>query len=245
MPSEALLFDIDGTLVDSVDLHARSWEEAFEHFGMRIPFAKIRPQIGKGGDELMKTLLPRQELEKRGEEIDRWRSDLFKRKFLGQVRAFPRVRELFQELLRRKLRIALASSAKGDELARYKKIAGIDDLIETETSSDDAERSKPNPDIFAVALERLARRGVAPAVPQRRGSPRAASGLGGGLPKDRVLVVGDSPWDAIAAGRLGVRTLGVLCGGFPKAELGKAGCIAIYRDPADLLARLDESPIVR
>src|SRR5437868_10505959 len=112
MSAGALLFDIDGTLVDSVDLHARSWEEAFEHFGMRIPFAKIRPQIGKGGDELMKTLLPGEELEKRGEEIDRWRSDLFKRKFLGQVRAFPRVRELFQELLRRKLRIALASSAK-------------------------------------------------------------------------------------------------------------------------------------
>jgi len=91
----------------------------------------------------------------------------------------------------------------------------------------------------------LARRGVAPAVPQRRGSPRAALGLGSDVRKDRVLVVGDSPWDAIAAGRLGVRTLGVLCGGFPEAELRKAGCIAIYRDPADLLARLDESPIVR
>jgi len=177
MAAEALLFDIDGTLVDSVDLHARAWEEAFEHFGRRIPFAKIRAQIGKGADELLKTLLPPEEFEKRGEEIDRWRSDLYKRKYFGQVRAFPRVRELFQELLRRKLRIALASSAKGDELERYKQIAGIDDLIEAETSSDDAERSKPNPDIFAVALERLARRGVAPAVPQRRGSPRAALGL--------------------------------------------------------------------
>ena len=244
MTAEALLFDIDGTLVDSVDLHARAWEEAFEHFGRRIPFAKIRAQIGKGGDELLKTLLPPKEFEKRGEEIDRWRSDLYKRKYLGQVRAFPRVRDLFQDLLRRKLLIALASSAKGDELARYKQIAGIDDLIEAETSSDDAERSKPNPDIFAVALERLARRGVAPAVPTA-GSPRAALGLGGNVRKDRVLVVGDSPWDAIAAGRLGVRTLGVLCGGFPEVELRKAGCIAIYRDPADLLARLDESPIVR
>ena len=223
MTAEALLCDIDGTLVDSVDLHARAWEEAFEHFGRRISFAKIRAQIGKGADELLKTLLPPEEFEKRGEEIDRWRSDLYKRKYLGQVRAFPRVRELFQQLLRRKLRIALASSAKGDELARYKQIAGIDDLIDAETSSDDAERSKPNPDIFAVALK----------------------GLGGDVRKDRVLVVGDSPWDAIAAGRLGVRTLGVLCGGFPEVELRKAGCIAIYRDPADLLARLDESPIVR
>ncbi|HYY53152.1 MAG TPA: HAD family hydrolase [Myxococcales bacterium] len=223
MTAEALLFDIDGTLVDSVDLHARAWEEAFEHFGRPIPYEKIRAQIGKGGDELLKALLPPDELQKRGEEIERWRSDLYKRKYLGQVRGFPRVRELFQELLRRKLRIALASSAKGDELSRYKKLAGIDDLIKTETSSDDAERSKPNPDIFAVALERLGRE----------------------LRKDRVLVIGDSPWDAVAAGRLGVRTLGVLCGGFPEAELRKAGCVAIYRDPADLLARLDESPIVR
>src|SRR5438094_850767 len=106
MTAEALLFDIDGTLVDSVDLHARAWEEAFEHFGRRISLAKIRAQIGKGADELLKTLLPPEEFEKRCEEIDRWRSDLYKRKYLGQVRAFRRVRELFQEVLRRKLRIA-------------------------------------------------------------------------------------------------------------------------------------------
>jgi phosphoglycolate phosphatase-like HAD superfamily hydrolase len=223
MAAEALLFDIDGTLVDSVDLHARSWQEAFEHFGRSIPFATIRAQIGKGGDELMKTLLPPRDLEERGEEIDRYRSDLYKRKYLGQVRGFPRVRELFQELLRRKLRVALASSAKGDELDRYKQIAGVDDLIDAETSSDEAERSKPHPDIFAVALARL----------------------GGGVHKDGVYVIGDSPWDAIAARRLGVSVIGVLCGGFPETDLRKAGAVAIYRDPADLLDRLDESPIVR
>jgi HAD superfamily hydrolase (TIGR01509 family) len=223
VPADALLFDIDGTLVDSVDLHAHAWQEAFEHFGKRIPFQAIRSQIGKGGDQLMKEFLSPQELEERGEEIDKYRTDLYKRKYLGQVRGFPRVRELFQALLARKLPIALASSAKGDELALYKELAGIADLIDTETSADDAERSKPYPDIFAVALERLGKK----------------------VRKDRVYVIGDSPWDAIAAGRLGVRTLGVLCGGFPEGELRKAGCIAIYRDPADLLARLDESPIVR
>jgi HAD superfamily hydrolase (TIGR01509 family) len=223
MPAEALLFDIDGTLVDSVDLHARAWEEAFAHFGLRIPFAAIRAQIGKGGDQLMKTLLPPGEVERREEAIDRYRSDLYKRKYLGQVRGFPRVRELFQELLRRGLRIALASSAKGDELTRYKQVAGIEDLIDAETSGDDVEQSKPHPDIFAKALERV----------------------GGDVPKDRVYVVGDSPWDAIAARRLGVRTIGVLCGGFAEPDLRKAGCVAIYRDPADLLARLEESPIVR
>ena len=223
MPADALLFDIDGTLVDSVDLHARAWQEAFEHFGKRIPYQAIRSQIGKGGDQLMKEFLSPKELEEREEELDKYRTALFKRKYLKDVRAFPRVRELFQEILRRKLPLALASSAKGDELDHYKKLAGIDDLVETETSSDDAERSKPHPDIFEVALKRLG------------GKPR----------KDRVYVIGDSPWDAIAAGRLGVRAIGVLCGGFPEADLRKAGCIALYRDPADLLSRLEESPIVR
>jgi HAD superfamily hydrolase (TIGR01549 family) len=223
VPADALLFDIDGTLVDSVDLHARAWQEALEHFGKRIPYQAIRSQIGKGGDQLMKEFLSPQELEEREEEIDKYRTDLFKRKYFKDVRAFPRVRELFQEILRRKIPLALASSAKGDELEHYKKLAGIDDLVKTETSSDDAERSKPHPDIFEVALKRLG------------GKPR----------KDRVYVIGDSPWDAIAAGRLGVRAIGVLCGGFPEADLRKAGCVALYRDPADLLSRLEESPIVR
>jgi HAD superfamily hydrolase (TIGR01549 family) len=223
VPADALLFDIDGTLVDSVDLHARAWQEALEHFGKRIPYQAIRSQIGKGGDQLMKEFLSPKELEEREEEIDKYRTDLFKRKYFKDVRAFPRVRELFQEILRRKIPLALASSAKGDELEHYKKLAGIDDLVKTETSSDDAERSKPHPDIFEVALKRLG------------GKPR----------KDRVYVIGDSPWDAIAAGRLGVRAIGVLCGGFPEADLRKAGCLALYRDPTDLLARLEESPIVR
>ena len=222
MPADALLFDIDGTLVDSVDLHARAWQEAFEHFGKRLAFGDIRAQIGKGGDQLMKEFLPPQELEELGEKLEKYRGDRYKQKYLPQVHAFPGVRELFQAVLQRKIRIALASSAKGDELLRYKEIANIADLVETETSADDAERSKPHPDIFAVALERA-----------------------GNAPKDRVYVIGDSPWDAIAATRLGVRTIGVLCGGFPEADLRKAGAMAIYRGPADLLERLDQSPIVR
>jgi HAD superfamily hydrolase (TIGR01549 family) len=223
MPAEALLFDIDGTLVDSVDLHARAWQEAFAHFGRRIDFRAIRSQIGKGGDQLLKEFLPPDELERRGEEIEAYRSRLYKREYLPKVRGLPRVRQLFQELLRHKLRIALASSAKGDELAAYEKIAGIEDLIDAETSGDDAEKSKPHPDIFEVALRRL----------------------GPGIDQDRVYVIGDSPWDAIAASRLGVRPIGVLCGGFPEADLRKEGCVAIYRDPEDLLARLEDSPIVR
>ena len=218
MPAEAVLFDIDGTLIDSVDLHARAWQEAFEHFGKSIPFEEVRAQIGKGGDQLIPVFFPEGPVEK----IDSWRSDLYKRKYLSQVRPFPRVRELFQEILRRGIRIALASSAKGEELKTYKKLTRIDDLIEAETSADDAERSKPHPDIFEAGLNKL-----------------------GKVDRRRVFAVGDTPWDAIAAGRAGVRTIGVLCGGFPQADLQAAGCIAIYRDPTDLLERLDDSPLAR
>jgi phosphoglycolate phosphatase-like HAD superfamily hydrolase len=127
---------------------------------------------------------------------------------------------LFERLKADGKRIALASSAKGDELQTYKKITGIGDLLETETSSDDAEKSKPHPDIFEAALERL-----------------------GQISPERVVVIGDTPYDAEAAGKAGLRTIGVLCGGFPEADLRGAGCIAIYRDPADLLGRYDESPL--
>jgi phosphoglycolate phosphatase-like HAD superfamily hydrolase len=101
----------------------------------------------------------------------------------------------------------------------YKQIADIDDLIDAETSADDVQRSKPHPDIFAAALQRLK------------------------MSRADALVVGDTPWDAIAARRLGVRPVGVLCGGFAEPDLRAAGCIAIYRDPEDMLARLDEPPL--
>jgi HAD superfamily hydrolase (TIGR01509 family) len=222
MPAEAALFDVDGTLVDSVDLHVRAWQEAFAHFGKRVPLEEIRAQIGKGGDQLLPVFFSQDELARRGEAIEAYRSDLYRRKYLRGVRPFPRVRELLEALRRRGVRIALASSAKGDELEMYERMLHIEDLVEAETSADDAERSKPYPDIFQAAMKRL-------------GAPDPR----------RTLAVGDSPWDAIAAGRTGVRTIGVLCGGFLEEDLRKAGCIAIYRDPADLLERLDDSPFMR
>ncbi|MCA1827625.1 MAG: HAD family hydrolase [Myxococcales bacterium] len=221
MSAEGAIFDVDGTLVDSVDLHARAWQEAFAYFGRRVSFEEVRAQIGKGGDQLMPVFFSQDDLARRGEAIDSYRSDLYKRKYLKQVRPFPQTRELFQAVLRRGVKIALASSAKGDELQTYKQLARIDDLIDAETSADDAERSKPHPDIFEAALARLATH------------------------KSGTFAVGDTPWDAIAAHRLGVRCIGMLCGGFAERDLLEAGCIAIYRDPADLLARLDESPLGR
>lgn len=219
---KAIIFDIDGTLVDSVDLHARAWQEAFRKFGREVAFERVRHQIGKGGDQLMPVFFSAEELERFGEELEKYRGELFKREYLSQVRAFPQVRELFERIRRDGKRIALASSAKKEELTTYKEIARITDLVEEETSADDAEKSKPHPDIFEAALAAL-------------GDVRA----------DEALVIGDTPYDAEAAGKIKLRTIGVLCGGFPEAELRAAGCVTLYRDPADLLARYDDSPLAQ
>ena len=216
---KAVIFDIDGTLVDSVDLHARSWQQTFSHFGHEVAFEAVRSQIGKGGDQLMPVFLSKEEIEQHGKEIEDFRSTLFKEKYLPQVHDFAGTRELLQRIKRNGQELALASSAKGDQLATYKKIARIDDLIDRETSSDDAEKSKPHPDIFEAALGRL------------------------GLDVGEAIAVGDSPYDAQAAGKIGLRTIGVLCGGFPEQDLRAAGCFEIYRDPADLLAQFDRSAI--
>jgi HAD superfamily hydrolase (TIGR01549 family) len=219
---QAVIFDIDGTLVDSVDLHARAWQDAFRHFGRDIPYDQIRSQIGKGGDQLKPVFLTLQELDQFGKALDEYRSERFEQEYFDQVRAFPRVRDLFERIKGDGKRIALATSARPEELKRLKQIAQISDLVETETSSGDVEKSKPHPDVFEAAM----------------------AGLGDLDPAD-VLVVGDSPYDAEAAGKAGLRTIGVLCGGFAPDDLRQGGCIALYADPADLLAHYDQSPIHR
>ena len=219
---KAVIFDIDGTLVDSVDMHAQAWKEAFEHFGKKIPFDEVRHQIGKGGDQLMPVFFSKEELAKKGSEMEKYRGDLFKRDFIKRVRAFPHVRDLFLRIREDEKRIALASSAKEEELKLYKRVARIEELVEEETSADDADKSKPHPDIFEAALERL-----------------------NDVQASEVIVIGDTPYDAEAAGKIGLRALGVLCGGFPEAELRAAGCLEIYQDPADILARYEETLIAR
>ena len=218
---KAVIFDIDGTLLDSVDLHAQAWQEAFRKFGHEISFEKIRGQIGKGGDQLLPVFLGEQELKETGAALKEYRGRLFKEKYLQKVKPFPGVRELFQKIRAHGQQLALASSAKGDELKDFEKIAQIEDLVEVETSSADAKRSKPHPDIFEAALARL----------------------GPEIGPEEAVVVGDSPYDAEGAKRAGLRTVGVLCGGFPEDALWAAGCIAIYKGPEDLLRRYETSPL--
>ena len=219
---EAVIFDIDGTIVDSVDLHAKAWQRTFAKFGKNILLEAIRSQIGKGADQLLPVYFSKQELEQFGEAMEIYRGELFKKEYLPKVKGFPKVRELFRRIKQDKKQIALASSAKKDELKRYKEIAQIDDLIESETSSDNVERSKPCPDIFEAALKQL-----------------------GNVTPDRVIVVGDTPYDAAAAAEANLKSIGLLCGGWTEPQLRRAGCIAVYRDPADLLARYEESPLVQ
>jgi len=213
-----VIFDVDGTLVDSVDEHAEAWRRAFLEFGRDVPFAHVRSQIGKGADQLLPVFFTEDELEKFGKELEDYRAALFQREFIPKLRPFPQVRELFQRLRQDGLRLALASSAKDDELERYIRLCRIEGLTDVETSKSDASKSKPHPDIFDAAMERL-------------GRPEPHT----------VLVIGDTPFDALAAGKLGLPSVGVRCGGFPEEDLRTAGCRAIYQDPAHLLAQYESA----
>jgi phosphoglycolate phosphatase-like HAD superfamily hydrolase len=216
-----VLFDVDGTLVDTNDLHAAAWREAFLHFGLDKPIEEIRWQVGKGGDNLIPSLFPDLDERKR-EALEDYRGDLFKRDYLPRATAFPRVRDLFERLAADDVRIVLASSSHAEEVDYYTSLIGCADLVNAKTSKDDVEASKPCPDIFAAALAKVAPLGA-----------------------EDVAVVGDTPWDAKAAGKLGLRTIGFRSGGFPDEALAEAGACELYDGPGDLLARFDGSILGR
>jgi HAD superfamily hydrolase (TIGR01509 family) len=207
----AVVFDVDGTLVDSVDAHARAWQDTFRHFGYDFPYAQVRHNVGKGADQYLATFLSKEEIERLGKAMIDWRLQRFESEYLPSVKPFPCVRELFAQLRRDGLRTALATSAKQDELESYLKLLNIDGLCEVRATADDAEKSKPHPDIFEAAVEKLDVR------------------------RPEALAVGDTPFDGQAAVRAGMPVIGLLCGGFPEHELRAAGCREIYRDPENLL----------
>lgn len=217
----AAIFDVDGTLVDSVDLHASAWQEALEHFGHQVTFEDVRSQIGKGGDNLIPVFLSETDQKDHAAEMEEWRGKLFKSKYLLLVRPFSAVPELLRRVRDEGLKVAVASSAKASELDVYLDIASVRDLVDVATSSEDAEQSKPAPDIFQVALKKLRLAGA------------------------DAIAIGDTPYDAEAAGKAGIRTIGLLCGGFTEAALRKAGCVAVYPGPASLLACFGASPLAR
>lgn len=213
----AFIFDLDGTLVDSNELHVDSWERAFRHFGKRFSLAQLRAQIGKGSDQYLPEFLTPAEIEKFGKQLDQYRSEIFREEYLPRVRAFPKVRELFERIRRDGKPIVLATSGKKSETKHYTKLLQIEDLIDGQTTADDAEESKPEPDIFAAALDKLE-----------------------DLSPNESLVVGDTRFDVAAAHAAGCPVIALTCGGKTAEELRHAGAVAVYRDPADLLVRYDE-----
>jgi HAD superfamily hydrolase (TIGR01509 family) len=217
---KAVIFDVDGTLVDSNLQHVEAWREAFAHFGKELSTDEVQEQMGKGGDQLMPVFLSRHELERFGAELERLRVELFTRDYLPSVEPFRKVRELFERVRNEGLQIALASSAKEAELEQHQKNLGIEDLVDVTICADDTDHSKPCPDIFETALARL-----------------------DDVEAMEAIVIGDTPYDAQAASKAGLKTIGLLSGGFPEEVLRENGVIAVYRDIADLLENYDESPL--
>jgi HAD superfamily hydrolase (TIGR01509 family) len=189
-------------------------------FGHDVSFEQARSQIGKGGDKLIPVFLSADEQRDHGEEMEQWRGNHFKTEYLPLVRPFSAVPDLLRRVRDAGLQIAVASSAKKDELDKYLDIARIADLIDLATCSDDVEESKPAPDIFEFVLKKLRIEGAA------------------------AVAIGDTPYDAEAAGKAKIATIGVLCGGFTETTLRQAGCVEIYPGPAALFARFADSLLV-
>jgi HAD superfamily hydrolase (TIGR01549 family) len=213
----AFIFDIDGTLVDSNELHVDSWDRAFRRFGKEFPREKLRAQIGKGSDQYLPEFLRPDEIKRFGKDLDDYRSDLFREEYLPKIRPFPKVRELFQRIRDDNKQIVLASSGKKADTKYYIDLLKIDNLIDAYVSGDDADNSKPAPDIFAASLKKL-----------------------GDISPADAVTVGDTRFDIDGARKAGLTTIAFLCGGTSGAVLREGGAIAIFSDPADFLAHYDE-----
>jgi HAD superfamily hydrolase (TIGR01549 family) len=214
---QAILFDIDGTLVDTNELHARCWLEAFEHFGKQFEYDVVRHQLGKGGDLLVPDLLNAKEMRRFGEELKKYRGELYKKDFMPRAKPFDGARETLEALHARGIRIALASSSNEEEVEYYTQLLGVEKLIDGSTSKKDAEHSKPSPEIFRAALERT------------------------GADEGRTFAVGDTPYDILAAHRIPLPVVAVLSGGFERELLAKAEFL--FDDVThivDALKRLDD-----
>jgi len=218
---EALLSDIDGTLVDSNALHAEAWRRTFEHFNIQVGFGEAWSQIGKGGDKLIPVFVRDVDRERLTKQIESLRKEIFHRDYMPRIVSFAKSRELLAKVKESGIKVVLATSSDKEDVTTYKRITGIEDLVDAVASGSDAKESKPEPDIFAVALKKI------------------------NLGVDRAVALGDTPYDAEAAGKLGIRVIGLTCGGWKTDDLRDAGCVEVYQDPADLLLHFADSLLAR
>lgn len=214
----AVLFDVDGTLVDTTYLHTVCWWQALLDHGHTVAMAEIRHAIGMGSGELLSHLLGDDRDREQDPELDAAHLTLYRRHW-GELRPFAGVADLLRSCAERGLQVVLATSASSAEFDALRGAIDADDAIAEATTADDAERAKPAPDVLGAALERA------------------------GVPAERAVFVGDSVWDGHAAAKAGVRFVAVTCGGTPAAQLHESGAVEVFRDPADLLRHFEESQL--
>lgn len=214
---KGVLLDVDGTLVLSNDVHARAWVEAFAHYGYSVAYGRVRPLIGMGGDKLIPRLVPDLDSESEmGKMVNEYRAQLILNKYTPTLQPAPGSRALVTRLRSEGIKLVVASSATREELKVLLKAAQLNDLLSEATTSDDAERSKPDPDIIHAALDKI------------------------DLPPEQVIMIGDTPYDIEAAAKACVGVVAVRCGGWGDENLQRA--IAIYDDPADIVEHYASSP---
>ena len=215
MAVEAVILDIDGTLLLSNEAHARAFVDAARELGIDADYETILRLIGKGGDKLIPEAFGFSQESERGKKLDERKGEIFRERYLPTLEPAPGARALLERLRRDGKTLVVATSADGADLEGLLDRAGVRDLIEESTSSGDVEASKPDPDVVVAALEKS------------------------GAPAERVVMIGDTPYDVEAASRARVRIIGVRCGGWDDRAL--RGAVAVYDDPEDLLAHYGES----
>jgi HAD superfamily hydrolase (TIGR01509 family) len=214
---EGVIFDIDGTLVDSNDAHAQSWVDTFGEAGYDVPFDAVRPLIGMGGDKLLPRTIGIRNDSEEGKKLSKRRSEIFNERYLPRLRAFPGSRDLVSRIRSDGLKAIVATSAKDKELKGLLEAAEVDDLMEEKATASDAKRSKPDPDIVKAAIGES---GLSPA---------------------NLVMIGDTPYDIEAATKAKVRCIAFRSGGWKDKDL--QGAVEIYDGPADLLAHYQSSLI--
>jgi HAD superfamily hydrolase (TIGR01509 family) len=208
-----ILFDMDGTLMDTTYLHCLAWSRAFRDAGEWAPMNAIHRLIGMGGDQLVLELLGHDNPAATAAHPRRYAE------LVSEVRAFPGSRELLHQIHDLGPAVVLATSAPATELAELREVLDADEAIDGQTTSDDVANSKPDPEVFLTAIENAS------------------------IDPRRALAIGDSVWDIRAARSAGIACITVETGGFSQHELNEAGSIRVYRDVSELLSQLLTSPI--
>lgn len=213
MPGSGVLVDVDGTLVDSNYHHTIAWSRALRDHGCNARLAAIHRLVGMGSSQLLETLIGHSD----DKIAESWRTHFDE--LLREVFVFERAADLLRSMHDRGLTVVLATSSPEDLLDVFRAKIDADDVVDVVVTADDIRAAKPEPDVFAVALAKAE------------------------LERDRTVVLGDAVWDAKASARAGLPCVGLETGGFSRPELEHEGVVAVYRDPADLLDQLDDSPI--